>query len=297
MQIEGVAHIPESIAVLPALVLEMISTPSGVQIVLGAFAGVRGATGVRALVGFDPNVLAFSHLEPVLSATPCVFASETDSLSVLKQKAIEAPKDGKVWTQLGHAYLNLNNFKDAESAFKQGEKYGKLPSASNGRGLVYLNRGFRFAQRSFQHFRRALRADPTYIEAQLNIARAHTVLGQIDAEKAYRQVMKMDSTYAPVYLELAQWYIGRGYDMYHDEMSPLYESYIALKPDDVAGHYGLAMIYTDQKNYGAVLDVSLAVIKAQLGGNRWLALIAQAYAARGEPDQAIALFYHRLLLH
>ncbi|MDP6042526.1 MAG: GWxTD domain-containing protein, partial [Candidatus Latescibacteria bacterium] len=140
------------------------------------------------------------------------------------------------------------------------------------------------------HFRKALQIDPTYIEAQLNIARTHTLLGEPDAEKNYRKVMVMDSTYAPVYLELAQWYLDRGYEVYYEELRPLYEKYIALRPDDAEGHYGLGLMYTDQKNYGAVLDVSLVVIRLKKGSNQWLALMAQAYAARGEPDKAMVLF-------
>jgi len=213
-----------------------------------------------------------------------------DSLSILRAALKDAPKDGRVWMRLGYAYLAVDSLKEAENAFVKAGRYAKSAEAYNGRGLVLMKKGIRFARKAFPHFRKALRANPAYIEAQLNIARTHTLLGEPDAERMYRKVMEMDSIYAPVYLELAQWYLDRGYEVYHDELSPLYEKYIALKPNDVEGHYGLALIYTDQKNYGAMLDVSLAVIRSKIGDKRWLALMAQAFAARGEPDKAMALF-------
>ena len=43
-----------------------------------------------------------------------------------------------------------------------------------------MKKGIRYARKAFPHFRKALRANP-------------------------------------VYLELAQWYLDRGYDVYHDE--------------------------------------------------------------------------------
>lgn len=213
-----------------------------------------------------------------------------DSLSVFRQTVLSHPKDGDAWVRLGFAYLAVDSLDLAEEAFQKGERYTKSVQVYNGLGLVVSKNDRRFARKAFPLFRKALRIDPTSVETQMNIARTHKLLGDVGTEGAYRKVIEMDSTYAPVYLELAQWYLEKGYEGYYEEIRPLYQKYIELRPNDVDGHYGLALNYTDQKDYGAVLDVAITVIRLKGIDARWAALMAQAYAARGEPDKAIALF-------
>lgn len=84
--------------------------------------------------------------------------------------------------------------------------------------------------------------------------------------------------------------MDHNYEVYYAELRALYEDYLELVPDDLEGYYGLALSYTDHHEYKAVLDMALVVIQKKGIDARWAALMAQAYAARGEPDKAIALF-------
>lgn len=139
----------------------------------------------------------------IVSVLP-VLGTEIDSLSVFKSQVIQSPKDGVAWTRLGYVYLAVDSLEQAEDAFKKGERYARSAQAYHGRGLVQVKKGVRYARSAFPFFRKALGVDPTFIDAQLEIARTHSLLREPDAESAYRKVMKMDPTYAPVYLELAQ---------------------------------------------------------------------------------------------
>lgn len=187
-------------------------------------------------------------------------AETVDSLAVLEAAVAQLPKDGLAWIRLGHAYLDADRVGDAENAFKKAQRYEASAQAFNGRGLVMMRKGIPYARNALSYFRQALGKDPDYIDAQLNLARTHVMLREPDAELAFRKVMEMDSTYAPVYLELAEWYLNHGYEAYPEQLADLYRQYIALRPDDVEGHYGLALTYTEQKHYGPVLDVARTVI-------------------------------------
>ena len=84
-EIVGVAPVVKSVEVLPALILQDASSNGDVKVILGALSGVRGATGVRALVQYDPQVLAFNRFEPVgalVDGTPLVLTPESGSVEV-----------------------------------------------------------------------------------------------------------------------------------------------------------------------------------------------------------------------
>ena len=79
--------------------------------------------------------------------------------------------------------------------------------------------------------------DPGYAEARMNIARLQIQLGQLDAEKALKDVIKHHPGYAPAYFTLAEWLS----DGYEDRRVVLYERYLELPP----GAYRLAVQLTD----------------------------------------------------
>ena len=225
-----------------------------------------------------------------------VYAQVVDSLGVLRERVLVRPDDGDAWVRLGYAYLAVDSLGAAERAFQMGERYAKSARGYMGQGLVRVQKGVRHARSAFPFFRKALGVDPTLIEAQLQIARTHKLLGDQDAEGAYRKVMEMDATFAPVYLELAQWYKDNNYEVYADALRALYDGYLNLRPDDLEGYYGFALSYTEQHEYQLVLDMALVAIRKNGIDARWAALMAQAYAGRGEHDKAVALFERYLAI-
>ena len=217
-------------------------------------------------------------------------AGAPDSLAVLEAAVKQSSKDGAAWVRLGHAYLDAGDLKPAEGAFKKGVRYAKSAEAHNGLGLVYMSKGLQWRRNAFSCFRRALRADPAFVEAQMNIARLHTQLREPDAENAFKKAIQMDSTCARAYLELAEWYADRGYYEYEEDISGAFKHYIRLCPDDVEGHYGLVLTYAEGKRYGLALEIAREMMAAHPDDARWLAVAAQAHAARGDADRALDLF-------
>ena len=248
----------------------------------------------RRFIAIAALVILAVQVDAVEEADAPAVAGERDSLGVLEAAVARSSKDGAAWVRLGRAYLDAGDLKGAEDAFKKGVRYAKSADAHNGLGLVYIAKGREFERRAFTCFRTALRADPAFIEAQMNIARLHEKLKNPDAGKSFQKAIEMDSTYAPAYLELAAWYWDSGFE---DRMADLYKRYIAHRPDDVAGHLGLAMTYTERKRYGEVLGIAKLMQEKHMDDARWLALMAQAHAARGDADRALDLFgfYLRML--
>lgn len=213
-----------------------------------------------------------------------------DSLSVLEEVVKVAPKDGDAWVVLGNLYLNAGEIEKADNAFRKGIRYAGSAEAYIGVGRVFMARGPTRARQGLPYFRMARAKDPKSIDAELYLARAKVMLRDLDAEDAFRRVIEMAPDYAPVYLELADWYVNNNYEMYYGEIRLLYEKYLRLRPDDVEALYGLAVSYTEEQNYRSVVGIGEMALARNPGEARLLALLAQAYAGMGDPDRALALF-------
>ncbi len=213
-----------------------------------------------------------------------------DSLSVLEEAVKVAPKDGDMWVVLGNVYLNAGEIEKADSAFRKGIRYAGSAEAYVGLGRVYMARGRTRARQGLPYFRMARAKDPKSIDAELYLARAKVMLRDLDAEDAFRRVIEMAPDYAPVYLELADWYVNHNFEMYYGEIRLLYEKYLRLRPGDVEAFYGLAVSYTEEHNYQSVVGIGEMALAKNPGEARLLVLLAQAHAGLGDPDRALELF-------
>lgn len=241
--------------------------------------------------GFDVRYLILNLWIILLLILPGRATSEVvDSLSVLEEVVKVAPKDGDAWVVLGNLYLNAGEIEKADNAFRKGIRYAGSAEAYIGVGRVFMARGPTRARQGLPYFRMARAKDPKSIDAELYLARAKVMLRDLDAEDAFRRVIEMAPDYAPVYLELADWYVNNNYEMYYGEIRLLYEKYLRLRPDDVDALYGLAVSYTEEQNYRSVVGIGEMALARNPGEARLLALLAQAYAGMGDPDRALALF-------
>ncbi len=213
-----------------------------------------------------------------------------DSLSVLEEAVEAAPKDGDAWVRLGNVYLNAGEIEKADHAFRKGIRYAGSAEAYVGLGRVFMARGPTRARQGLPYFRMARAKDPKSIDAELYLARAKVMLRDLDAEDAFRRVIALAPDYAPVYLELADWYVNNNFEMYYGEIRLLYEKYLRLRPGDVEALYGLAVSYTEEHNYRSVVGIGEMALMKNPGEARLLALLAQAHAGLGDPDRALELF-------
>ena len=217
-------------------------------------------------------------------------AQTSDSLAVLEAAVEIAPKDGEAWVRLGNLYLDQGEMKKADKAFRKGIRYAKSAEAYIGLGRVFMAKGPTMARGGLKYFRMARAKDPESIEPDLYLARAKVMLRDLDAEDAFRDVIEKDPEYTPVYLELAEWYLNHNLEMYYEEIRPLYETYLELRPDDVDALYGLALTYTEQRNYRPVVEIGESALAKFPDEARVVALVAQAYAALGDPDLSLEMF-------
>ena len=221
-------------------------------------------------------------------------AQEPDSLKALERMVQASPGDREAWVRLGYAYLDAGDLDRADKAFRKGIQGSTASRAFNGLGLVYTRRP-KQPEKALFYFRRALGADPTFFEVRMNIARLYLKMGNFDAGKALEEVIQADSTYAPAYLALGNWYADwfEGWDANSDEQQrriELFKRYIVLRPEDSEGPYRLALTYVEQQRYGQALDVAEPTMELHPDEARLLPLAAQAYAAQGEADHALGLF-------
>ena len=214
----------------------------------------------------------------------------TSEVAVLEAAVKAAPKDGDAWVVLGDVYLNAGEIEKADNAFRKGIRYAGSAEAYVGLGRVYMARGRTRARQGLPYFRMARAKDPKSIDAELYLARAKVMLRDLDAEDAFRRVIEMAPDYAPVYLELADWYVNHNFEMYYGEIRLLYEKYLRLRPGDVEAFYGLAVSYTEEHNYQSVVGIGEMALAKNPGEARLLALLAQAHAGLGDPDRALELF-------
>ncbi len=223
--------------------------------------------------------------------------ADVDSVKTLEDRVKANSKDGESWIRLGDAYLETGNIKGAERAFKKAIQYTKSAESYHGLGRVYMRGDSRFARKAFPYFRQALGKDSRLVEAQMNIARTHILLNEIEAERAFRDAMAIDATYAPAYIELANWYVENDFQMYEGELSGLYEVYLQLVPNDAEALYGQALLSTEMQDYGPALKLAEALMDQYPGEGRFVVLAAQAQAAMGDFDRALDSFsiYLRML--
>jgi GWxTD domain-containing protein len=221
------------------------------------------------------------HPDLVYSQTvaPTVF----DSLQIAETAVAVNPKNAPAYVRLGHVYLSLGKGEDAFKAFRKALNIDDdLAEAYNGLGLVHLNvrKDLHVAER---YFRQALGKDRSFIEAQYNIAKAHLDAGNHSAKGEAERLVKMDATYAPAYLMLAQWHERRNK---HSEALGYYKRYMDLQPDDQEVGYKVGLNLLSLGLYDQAEKFAMTLLNA---GPRY-GVLAQVLIHRGDYPRALQAF-------
>ena len=227
------------------------------------------------------------HLSSVLAVLFSVFQSSGDCVTANSADSLETLRAARDWVGLGYAFLDQGDFDDARRAFRRGARGDSAAAAYNGMGLAYGRDPGAVKRKAFEYFRRALGVDKSYLEARMNIARLHIQLGDLNAEHALEDVIEAHPTYAPAYLMLADWFKD---SLFPEKRIALYNRYIEIMPGEVRGYQGLAMTYIELHKYSEALRALEPAFKDTSSDSRLLPLAAQANAAMGDPERAIALF-------
>ena len=228
------------------------------------------------------------HLFTVLAVLFPVFQSLGDSVAASPADSLEALRAAGDWIGLGYAHLERGNCEDARKAFRRGARGDSAAAAYNGMGLAYGRDPKAVKRKAFEYFRRALGVDKGYLEARMNIARLHIQLGDLNAEHALEDVIEVHPTYAPAYLMLADWFKD---SLFPEKRIALYNRYLEIMPGELRGYQGLAMTYIELHKYSEALKALEPALADTSWDSRLLPLAAQAHAALGDPERAVALFH------
>ena len=215
-------------------------------------------------------------------------AESPDSLRQLEAAIEHAPKDGDLWVKLGYAHFAVGDMKRAERAFRKGIQYAKSAAAYTGMGLIFMTSKTHHAYNAPTYFRRALRADPTYIDAQIHLARFYVEQKNGLAERALRRVIAMDSTYTPAYLHLAEWYAKVGLDV--AKAAAYYDRYLALVSDDGEGYKLAAAFYFALGDYEKITETLAGFITRHPTATAVLPVLAYSYLKLGNASLAERYF-------
>lgn len=188
-----------------------------------------------------------------------VLAAMPDSILIYEQRVKEYRKDGEAWLRLGQIYYEEDRLDEAQKAFHNAIRRSKSAESYFSLGKLYLRRCRVKHQSAY-----CIRVEPNL-----------------------KKAIKADKSFAPAYLVLAEWFRDSGYE---DRMIELLQGYVALRPDDADGRYGLALTYNELLNFDKVLEIAEEGIKDFPEDGRWLPLKAQANAARGEAGRALTTF-------
>ena len=205
---------------------------------------------------------------------------DTDLLSQLEEAIERAPKDGNLWVRQGYAYFSAGDLKQAEKAFRNGMRYANSAASYNGMGLVFMYSKTHHKYNALQYFRRALGIDPTYIEAQINLAQLYIDLKNDSAEKALMKIIAMDSTYTPAYLQLGKWHDKMGLNP--EKAAYYYDRYLALVSDDAEGNKLSAEFYLRIGNYAKVAGTLQGFVTRHPEAAKVFPVLAYAYMKLGK---------------
>ncbi len=236
------------------------------------------------LLTFSAETAVPDELVPVLPKT----GRDTTALHQLEEATQHAPKDGTLWVRLGYAYFSAGDMKRAEKAFRKGMQYANSAAAYTGMGLIFMHSKTHHKYNAPNHFRRALRIDPTYIEAQINLAQFYIDQKNSSAGEALKQVIAMDSTYTPAYLQLGKWYDKVGLDP--EQAAYYYDRYLARVSDDAEGQRLSAEFYFKIGNYQKVAATLQAFATRHPTVTDVLPVLAYAYMKLGKTSHAEKYF-------
>jgi GWxTD domain-containing protein len=198
----------------------------------------------------------------------------------------EPSSEAATWLQNGNDLLSRNEADSAEAAFNKAMKAGAKARGLNGLGLVMVAKGKSYHRQAFKFYRRALGADKTFIEAQLNIGRLHAQRRDRDTQGAYKKAIKMAPDRSESYIELANFITDtEGIDA-GPEVAELLAAYIEREPTDPSGYVIWMESLADRAMVREIRDVSSILLERFPEEAGFLPALAQAEAAAGQVDVA-----------
>ncbi len=143
------------------------------------------AAGDSDTAAAEPGPSDFNQLVYDEAITSLKNGNVDQALDLLLEVSRDAPDKPYIFTNLGLAYLKLQQPEDAEKAFRQAlERNDRDAVAHNHLGILQRQKG-EFAE-ALERYRRAIEIDDNYAQAHLNLGILYDLYLQ-DLEQALRQ--------------------------------------------------------------------------------------------------------------
>ena len=207
-------------------------------------------------------------------------APDAEALTVQElERQLDADADNAdLWLKLGHARLGAEDLKGAEAAFRKalGAKDDRLEAqAYNGLGLVYAARP-KELQTAVFYFQKAIRKDPTYVDAHYNKAQTYFSRDWLpQAIRSAEDALAADSTYTPARLLIKNCLAIQAEERRQSEQA--YEAYLKSESDNLERWLELSKLALSKGDYQDLLQRLPPVVAAHPEWRELLPLLAQAY--------------------
>jgi GWxTD domain-containing protein len=174
-----------------------------------------------------------------------------------------------IW--VGQSFTKLGERKRAVAAYKRAVKSGQEVEGYNGIGLVYLASG-KNPRRAEANFRKALKRDRGFAEAQYNIGRLYLKHRPGKAREAFEKTLELDSSHLDTHYQIGMLFEKEGRPL------PAVESYkkqLLLDPAHGRAALKLAKVYARQDEAEAAVTLLTRLAKSgqEPAAYRELALI------------------------
>jgi GWxTD domain-containing protein len=205
---------------------------------------------------------------------------------------VEQAVDGDSWSALGEAYLSRGLVDRAEESFKQALSFKDAEArAQNGLGQIFIRKPEYFAK-AIDHFRKAIKDRPDYLEPYSNLAQAYLERDMNDGIRYARQAIEKDPTYPLPYRILGEYY-ARGEE---DPKAISYlKDYIELQPEDIETAVLLGRSLLRMKDYRGIDQAITPIYRARPDAIDLIPIIALKDIRQRNYSPAFDLFQTFLL--
>jgi cytochrome c-type biogenesis protein CcmH/NrfG len=151
---------------------------------------------VGGLLGFIGGYFAAGGGQPAATVSGSDATAQGDRLRQIRQEIERDPQSPKLWTALGNAYYDRENWDQAIAAYEKARRRAASdPNLLSDLGAAYRNRGeFR---RAISLFEKARAADPDHWQSLLNLVLV-TAFDARDASAAERHFQELKRRYPEI---------------------------------------------------------------------------------------------------
>jgi len=150
-------------------------------------------------------------------------------------------------------------------------------------------------QSALQEFIDAQNVNAERPESQLNLGNMYAQTGAgVEAEKAFRKALKLDSKFVPAYANLADLYRSQGQDQFAGK---ILEQGLVAVPDNATLYHATGLLMVRRRQLGTALPALKKAAELQPDSARYTYVYGVALSSTGQSEAALQVLQQGLVLH